>query len=202
MDYQFVEIGTSDFDTLIEGAPDDIPGLSIEPLKYYLDRLPTRRGCQKGNFAVSDRDGEITIYWVRPEDIEKWGLPGWVRGCNSVGAPHPTVKSLLQNMGLVEELVITKETVAVKSFETLVKDYNIGSIGMLKIDTEGHDVVILRSYLKSCVKNPSLFANTIIFESNCLSKATEVNDIILAFATYGYTAESIADSNTRLSRQR
>ena len=36
--YDFIEIGTSDFDTLIESSDDNVVGLSIEPIKYYLDR--------------------------------------------------------------------------------------------------------------------------------------------------------------------
>jgi len=47
MKYDFVEIGTSDFDTLIETATDATRGLSIEPVRYYLDRLPERAGVKK-----------------------------------------------------------------------------------------------------------------------------------------------------------
>ena len=35
MKYDFIEIGTSDFDTLLETTTNKI-GISIEPLKYYL----------------------------------------------------------------------------------------------------------------------------------------------------------------------
>ena len=37
--YDFIEIGTSDFDTLIETSNNDTVGISIEPIKYYLDNL-------------------------------------------------------------------------------------------------------------------------------------------------------------------
>jgi hypothetical protein len=45
--YDFIEIGTSDFDTLIETSDDKTVGLSIEPIKYYLDRLPERKNVKK-----------------------------------------------------------------------------------------------------------------------------------------------------------
>ena len=38
MRYDFIEIGTSDFDTLLQESQSEI-GLSIEPLKIYLDNL-------------------------------------------------------------------------------------------------------------------------------------------------------------------
>ena len=48
MHYNFVEIGTSDFDTLIEGADDEQVGLSIEPIAYYLNKLPDKKNVKKG----------------------------------------------------------------------------------------------------------------------------------------------------------
>ena len=35
----FLEVGTSDFNTLIQTVSDDISGISMEPLKFYLDNL-------------------------------------------------------------------------------------------------------------------------------------------------------------------
>ena len=37
--YDFIEIGTSDFDTLIETSNDNTVGISIEPIKYYINRF-------------------------------------------------------------------------------------------------------------------------------------------------------------------
>ena len=39
IDYDFIEIGTSDFQTLIEEASDEAIGLSVEPISYYLNKL-------------------------------------------------------------------------------------------------------------------------------------------------------------------
>ena len=54
--YDFIEIGTSDFHTLIESATDKTIGLSIEPIKTYLDRLPNKENVFKVQAAVSDSD--------------------------------------------------------------------------------------------------------------------------------------------------
>lgn len=42
--YDFIEIGTSDFDTYIQDKKYiNCKGLSIEPVKYYLNKLPNRK---------------------------------------------------------------------------------------------------------------------------------------------------------------
>ena len=62
--YDFIEIGTSDFHTLIESATDKTIGLSIEPIKTYLDRLPNKENVLKVQAAVSDSDSTIEIYHI------------------------------------------------------------------------------------------------------------------------------------------
>lgn len=54
--YDFIEIGTADFDTLIETADNTVRGLTIEPLNYYLKRLPCRKNIIKINAAISNYD--------------------------------------------------------------------------------------------------------------------------------------------------
>ena len=46
MNYNFIEIGTADFDTVIEHATDNIVGLTIEPIKYYIDKLPLKKNVK------------------------------------------------------------------------------------------------------------------------------------------------------------
>ena len=40
IDLDFIEIGSCDHDTLLDGASEDVKGILIEPIKIYLDRLP------------------------------------------------------------------------------------------------------------------------------------------------------------------
>ena len=56
----YIEIGTSDFDTLVQNT--DLTGLSIDPLKIYLDALPNKVNNIKINAAISDFDGFKTAY--------------------------------------------------------------------------------------------------------------------------------------------
>ena len=71
-DYDFIEIGTAFFDTLIEKATDEQYGLSIEPVKEYLDKLPDKQYVTKINGAVvADEDhAGLDLYYVDEQDIE------------------------------------------------------------------------------------------------------------------------------------
>lgn len=53
--YDFVEIGTSNFDTLIEKADDNILGISVDIIKYYIDKLPNKKNVKKYNIGISDK---------------------------------------------------------------------------------------------------------------------------------------------------
>ena len=188
MIYNFIEIGTSDFDTLIGTTQG--PGLSVEPLDYYLNRLPSDPNTIRANFALTNFDGGIKIFWVTPENIKKYNLPHWVRGCNSVNAPHPTIKELL---GERHDEIVNVTTVPCYSWSTFIKIYDIQQIHTLKIDTEGHDAIILSEYLKVCKSNPNLLADSIWFENNILSNPTIMNPIIDTFISLNYKGNQSGD---------
>ena len=182
----FLEIGTSDFDTLIEKANNNTVGISIEPLKIYLDKLPNKNNCKKINCAISNTEGFIDIYYVHPEKITELSLPFWVKGCNSVNKYHPTVISHLNEMDLDYRSIISKDTVEVKQIRSILEENNICTIDTLKLDTEGHDSTILNNYLDYCKDHPSLLANTIIFETNSLTAKEVINADIDRLLDLGY----------------
>jgi hypothetical protein len=72
--YDFVEIGTSDFDTLIQICDENTVGISVEPIKYYLDRLPNKSNVIKLQSALSTNDGECDVYYISDDDIQKHSL--------------------------------------------------------------------------------------------------------------------------------
>lgn len=184
--YDFIEIGTSDFNTLIQKATPTTVGLSVEPLKDYLDRLPTKPHVQKVNAAVSKRSGSIDLYYV-PDDVRrKLNLPSWMKGTNSIGAPHPTVARYLAKHDLPSTIVHHKK-VPVLSVERLFRNYRVGSLDYLKVDTEGHDTVIVNAYLDLAARHPNLLAKKILFESNALANRAEVNALRERLTGMGYT---------------
>jgi len=180
--YDFIEIGTSDFDTLIQTCSDESIGLSIEPLQIYLDRLPNKPNVKKITKAISELDSEIDIYYIPLENIWKHNLPIWVKGCNSVSKPHNYARTKLGED--FYDSIVAVDIVPTISWETLVRENNIRSLDLLKIDTEGHDHIILKSYLLECEKNPKLYANKIIFEYNIISNKFELDKLIKKMPTY------------------
>jgi FkbM family methyltransferase len=187
MHYDFIEIGTSNFDTEIQECDDETAGLSIEPLQHYLDDLPNKPNVRKVCAAMSSHDGYTDIYHVSPDDIKKYNLNMGVAGCNTINAPHAGLKKWIQNY----EKIVKTTKVRVITWETLIKEYSVSSIGYIKIDTEGHDAMIISCYLDICEKMPSLLADKIVFESNILSdkKLEEAN--LLRMQSLGYEMQRI-----------
>ena len=180
----FIEIGTSDFDTEIQ-KKDNRRGLSIDAVKYYIDKLPNKADCIKMNYGVSNFDGEITINYVSIENIEKYKLPNWVRGCNSVNHYHPTVTKLLLDKGIQIKDIITSYKVPCKTLLSLLTEYNVKGFYLLKVDTEGHDSIILEHFLNNNKSN-NLLPHKIIFETNVLTNIEDTSNIIKISQQIGY----------------
>jgi autotransporter strand-loop-strand O-heptosyltransferase len=181
--YDFIEVGTSDFDTLIENANENSIGITIEPIGYYLNKLPNKNNVKKIQAGLSDHDGVMDIFYIPDEEIVKHNLKWWVRGSNSIGKPHPfAMKELGEDF---YNSIVKIEKIPVISWKSLVENEDIGSIDFLKIDTEGHDHVILNDYLKLCSDNPSLLANKIKFERHPeVSNIQEIDFLISKFKNY------------------
>jgi FkbM family methyltransferase len=158
--YDFIEIGTSDFDTLLEKSDENKRGISIDPLSYFLDRLPEKDNCKKICCAISDEEGEEDIYYITEETIKKYDLPNFVRGCGCLSDYHPFILTLLNNKSEIHPIgrkldpseIFSKERVKVRRLKSIIDEHSIKKIKILKIDTEGSDDKIVLDYL-SCCKN-------------------------------------------------
>ena len=183
MKYDFVEIGTSNFDTLIESADADTRGISVEPIQYYLDALPDRPGVTKLKCAVSrnNKSEILEVYYVPEHVIQEQGLPDWLRGCNSIGDYH------LQHHLLGVKHLVIRDQVECVPIGTLFEQQDITELDYLKIDTEGSDCDImlhLLDYLKT--QNRSRWPCRILFESNELASPAQVELVKTLFVNLGY----------------
>jgi len=169
-----VEIGTSDFRT--QAGKEH--GLFVEPVKEHFDRLPN---CLKENVAVSNYEGEIDIYYIPSKVINSENLPNWVRGCNSVNEPHPS----LVELGYSDYIKVDK--VKVVRIKSLIDKHKIIFIDLLKIDTEGHDCIILNDFLDTVDIKPKV----IQFESNVLSKQIDIINVVKRLEVYGYKCSQV-----------
>lgn len=137
MRYSNIEIGTANFGTLIENKNIEGNGLSIEPNKELQDLLKDREGWTKINSAIG-YDGVAKLYRVPLNKIPP--DKKWMGGCSSINEPHANKEVI----GLQEPI-----DVACISVSTLIKDYDIESVGYLKIDCESYDSTILLQFIKS-----------------------------------------------------
>jgi hypothetical protein len=203
----FLEVGTSDFNTYMETCSINEKGLVIEPLKIYLDNLPNKDNVIKVNAALLFGDTKtIPIYYIKPEVIKQHGLFDWMRGCNSVGNPHDlhlnyfnTIeefdkwhgswksKDAPKGRNLLDEGLVSVDEVPCITFASIIRDYNIGSIKYIKIDTEGLDADILHSILDDLwMINEIKLPEIIQFETNVHNDPNKSFDVITRLMNIGY----------------
>jgi hypothetical protein len=195
MHYNFIEIGTSDFDTEIQTCDDSAVGISVDPILSYLQRLPAKPNVMRVLGAISDTDGFVDVYFVPPNVIEMCRLPDWVRGCNSIGKEHPTVFNMLKQAGVDPHKFIQKTKIPQFSMCSFLRMYNVSSCDYLKIDTEGHDVVILLNYITAIQTNLTKPACRICFEANELTDSVLTEHAITSLTALGYEMEKRDGSN-------
>lgn len=198
MHFTFVEVGTSDFETLIQECKDCTEqGISVEPIRTYLDRLPNKPNVRKVNVALSDTNGSAKFFHIPPEIIEKQGFPLWMKGCNSIHVPHPTVYNTLKHWNYNPMDFIVSQIVPIWTPEKLIETYSITSVGFLKLDCEGHDGVVLNSWLDCASNNINLLPQTIEFETNELGSSEEhvqKKKVVDRLVQIGYKLDKIPET--------
>jgi hypothetical protein len=192
----FIEIGTCDFNTEIQNADNITTGVSIEPVKYYLDKLPFKEYIKKINVAISDSNGICDIFFMSKEDITKYKFPEYISGCNSIDSYNRTVLDLINKKKLDPQKVIKSCSVPKKTLMTLISDLSITGVYYLKIDTEGHDCIILKQFMNEVTDN-SILPHKILFKSNTLTSNKDILKIINVYKEKGYDLIS-SDSTTLL----
>ena len=182
--YDYIEIGTSDFATEIQKIDNKI-GISIEPVKYYLDKLPDKKNCIKLNIGISNYNGKSMVYYLSEENIKKYNFPKGIRGCNTINSYHKTVSRLCKEKNLNIEEISESYQIDVYTLHNIFNQMNVDGVYYLKIDTEGHDTVILKKFYEDIHHNFYL-PHVILFESNALSSNHDIQEIISLFSNKGY----------------
>lgn len=222
-DYDFIEIGTAFFDTLIEKATDEY-GLSVEPIKEYLDKLPNKPNVTKieGAVVANGDSKDLDVYYVTEEDIDKHKLGEWMKGCNSVGKPHdfhlnyffcpwtwsrhklgkelpdtnPYKKlKTLPTHNLIKHGLVKTKKIDCYYYSDLIKKYSINTVKKIKIDTEGYDCKILNSILDYYQETNEKLPIEISFESGVHNIKNDVELSLNRLISLGYTIEIKEDGN-------
>ena len=88
-------------------------------------------------------------------------------------------------MGWGEHVVC--DEVPVLRIKTILDKHSVNEIDLLKIDTEGHDTVILNDFLDTV----NILPKKILFENNELSNKGEVKKLIRRLSKLGYNIKPI-----------
>lgn len=143
----FVELGACDFETLTPLLMSGWRGYFIEPIPRYMQLLQLEIQKQKLNNAIFEQsaitnyDGEIEMVFVSRPDEQ------WKRGISHIKlkdgqVPQNYTSNLIQHNGFNSE-TINVNALTLNSF--LIK-HEIEEIDLMKIDVEGHELIILESY--------------------------------------------------------
>tara|TARA_R100000664_G_scaffold8566_1_gene14056 strand:+ start:3840 stop:4451 length:612 start_codon:yes stop_codon:yes gene_type:complete len=201
MNLDFIEVGTSDFDSLLQSSKENAKGISIEPLQEYLDRLPSKKNIFKVCKGISDkRIPSAIIYYIPPRIIEHLKLPDWLKGCNSFFKKH------LQHK--IYEEYVACDCVEIVRFVDIVNEFKVSSVKLLKLDCEGHDLVILKSIYNEYIEGLlDVLPEEILFECYVGDKKEppycrdeDLNEVIMKFKSLNYALEKKNHSNYALKK--
>lgn len=182
----YLEVGCSDFDTLLQKTT--LTGLSVEPIPYYLDRLPNRPGAIKVNAAVSNVSGVGTMNWLEPRVIGKncdvdfatahkltGCLPYYTRGMSTLTKSLDS-GSLEAKYGLDpnDPELLHRTPIPLLTVSTIFDQHGVDSVHFVKVDTEGADAIVVQSVLDAAVQRPSRTPEHILYENVHLAPHTRV----------------------------
>jgi hypothetical protein len=184
----YLEIGTSDFDTLVhrasaantmnggtgmgaggEGGENwrNYSGVSVEPMSHYYRNLPQGPGLVAINAAVGAHPGTAGVYGFDPAHMRDVAVNDTVlRGCSSINTVHRAAKALLNADPGLSTLVLMRQSVAILTVGEVFHHAGMRSAYMLKVDAEGMDFTIVRETLAFLSRFDLEWPCVISFESN------------------------------------
>lgn len=120
-------------------------GLLIEPVPHFAVQLQERFSDASrftvAQLAVGEERGATSFYFVSKEAEQKiQDLPAWYDQLSSLNRLH-----IEKQLGSDIKPFIEHVEVAVKPLSQILKELNVSTVDLLQIDTEGHDLVVLRT---------------------------------------------------------
>lgn len=143
----FIEIGASNFDTLLPLARSGWRGVVVEPIPFYAAKLrevveDERLDVRVVEAAITTHNGQTQMYECLERDQQ------WTRGISHlVNQTGTKLLELAANKHLKRKLI----TVTAYRLDTLLWDllslqHLERPIDFMKIDVEGHELDILKNY--------------------------------------------------------
>lgn len=144
----FIEIGCCDFDTNLsliangewQGVMVEASPLIFKSLSHKVEQTNNRTNVFCENIAISNRNG--TIKFAVAKDSTDWS-----RGIGTILDPNHEGFCLYTHRDNAHRYYSEVVEVPCNTLDYLVDKYShLGHIDYLKLDTEGHEVTILKAY--------------------------------------------------------
>jgi FkbM family methyltransferase len=180
MNYKFIDIGTGHHSVSSDIFGTDVLGIYVEPIKEYLNVLPSGKNIIKENCVISEKDGEIKFNAVivdnpkyfSNDEISKIAtnknlLDEYIKKYSTSGQSSISIKTEKSKLVLVKSMTL----------KSLFEKHNVTSVDYLKIDVEGHESVILKQLLGLLFNKKIIINCEIKFGYNYLSDMKKLNSI-------------------------
>jgi FkbM family methyltransferase len=190
MKYDFVEIGASIWDTSIDHFGLEAIGLLVEPMPNLFKAIPSSDTVKKENVAITSHDGLVKFYTYDDYSPEKEYRYMPLDEISRRGYGTQGFGWDVSSIDLNKERKVTGELeVRCLTLKSLFEKYDVSEIGLFKVDTEGHDHVILNQLL--VLMDAGLKINSkIFFEYNHLSNKLELDEVSDKICkSYGFAKE-------------
>ncbi len=188
VNYNFIEIGTSNSETLIEKADDTTMGICVDAVKYNINKLPEKSNVKKINMGISNKNTILDVYYIPEKVIDENKLPQYFKGFNCIGSNHSLhIKHNVSHLCKIEKVKV------ISCYELFYKN-KVKNVNFLKIDSEGQECVILKSLYYYIIYLPSIFyPKKMYFKTKENVNKKHVDEIIQLFCNLGYKLQSSSD---------
>lgn len=198
MMYHFIDIGCShqSVSSDIYGTADDIFGMYVEPLKEYLDVLPSGKNIIKEDCAIHDQSGVLEFKALIADNPRYFSNAEMVKIVKNkklredYNRKYPgSGNSSFLNTGYWQnyEKKILVKTI---TLEELFFKHNVTEIENLKIDVEGYEESLLLQLYDLMKSNKVKITNELRFEYNYLSNLSELDKLTKLFCSeFEFTAK-------------
>lgn len=146
MKYDYIEIGISDGLNLCQKYPDKL-GITIEPLKFYFDKIELSPNNTKINISLSDLVGKVAIFYVDPISFHQENFGTNIKITYGVKKPPSYIVEHLTNIDKLDQLKTT--VVECIDWTTLISRYNISQVDVLKLNISTQNIDIIDNILAS-----------------------------------------------------
>ena len=117
----------------------------VEPARYYYDQLERVEGVCYENVAIAEDERRRVLYRLDEKSIPQSGENEWMHGIGTLlPKEQHEMKAIRQHPRF--DSFIVEEEVECMTLNALIMKHRVKKIDFLKVDAEGYDCIILKSY--------------------------------------------------------